>query len=151
MSDTRCQSDCERWVRDNCLPEIFGMQFEERAMPLSSGGIFKFDAVSEDGSIIASISTSKAAMSSGKPGVGKLMKIRSDMLFHVLAGQAQHYLVFTEECMLSQLEAERERGRVPPQIRFLKAELPPELKTRLHSARGDSSSEVQPRRVDGAT
>ena len=148
MSDTRCQTECERWVRDNWLPAQFGMPFEERTMPLSSGGVFKFDAVSEDGSVIASISTSKAAMSSGKRGVGKLMKIRSDMFFHVMAGSGQHVLVFTEDCMLTQLVAERERGRVPQHLQLLKADLPPELATRLHAARTQSSSEVRARRPE---
>ena len=144
MSNTRCQNECEAWVRDHWLPQEYGAKFTERNVRLSSGGQFKFDAVSEDGAIVASISTSRAAMSSGKKGVGKLMKIRSDMLFHTLAEPARHIMAFTEPCMLASCEAERARGRVPTQIEFVLAPLPDELAARLALSRDQSSKEVRP-------
>src|SRR5690348_11982421 len=98
MSNTRCQNECEGWVRDTWLPTRFGMPFAEKTVTLSSGGNFKFDAVSADGSIVVSISTSRAATSSGRIGVGKMMKLRSDMLFHTLAPPARHVMIFTESC-----------------------------------------------------
>jgi hypothetical protein len=144
MSDTTCQNDCEAWIRDNWLPRVFHTTFEEANVTLTSGGHFKFDAVSADGSIVVSISTSKANMSSGKKGVGKLMKIRSDMLFHTLATPARHVMLFTEGCMLASVEAERERGRVPVHIELMKAELPTDLANRLIESRARSSREVTP-------
>ena len=144
MSNTRCQNECEAWVRDNWLPVQYGQHFTETNVALSSGGNFKFDAVSSDGSIVVSISTSRAAMSSGKPGVGKKMKLRGDMLFHMLALPARHIMVFTEPCMLALVEAERSRGRVPTHIEFALAPLPDELAQRLATSREGSSREVRP-------
>jgi hypothetical protein len=146
MSDTRCQNECEGWIRNVELAERFGCVFTERNVPLQSGGQFKFDAVNDDSSIIVSISTSKAAMSSGKKGVGKLMKLRSDMLFHMLAPPARHIMLFTEPCMYEQIRAESERGRVPTHIEFLRAELPSDLAARLATSRDRSSREVRPPR-----
>ena len=83
-------------------------------------------------------------MSSGKKGVGKLMKLRSDMLFHTLADSARHIMVFTEPCMLASCEAERARGRVPSHIEFVLVPLPDELATRLGLSRDQSSREVRP-------
>ena len=145
MADTRCQIECEAWVRDVWLTHHLKQSFSERNIPLQSGGNFKFDAVSEDGTIVASISTSRAAMSGGKKGVGKLMKIRSDMLFHLLALAPRHVMVFTESCMYESVVAEKRRGRVPSQIELIRVELPPELSVRLAASRDRSSKEVQAR------
>jgi hypothetical protein len=150
MSNTRCQNECEAWIRETWLPETFGDSFTEQNVPLKSGGQFKFDAVNSDGSIVVSISTSRAAMSGGKRGVGKLMKIRSDMLFHTLAAPARHIMVFTEPCMLQACESERSRGRVPTHIEFALAPLPSELSHRLATSREDSSKEVRPTPMSAA-
>jgi hypothetical protein len=131
MANTRCQSECEAWIRHNWLEEQFGQTFTEANVILSSGGTFRFDAVSEDRSIIASISTSKAAMSSGRPGVGKFMKLRADMLFHVLSTATRKLMIFTEECMYQACIRERERGRTPRDIEFVLVTLPAELAIRL--------------------
>lgn len=146
MADTKCQVECEAWVRDAWLSSHFGQAFAERNVILSSGGTFKFDAVSADGSIVATIATSKAAMSSGKPGVGKFMKLRGDMLFHTLAAAPRKLMVFTEECMYTACTKERERGRTPRDIEFLLVRLPKELHRRLTTARESASREVRPGR-----
>jgi hypothetical protein len=111
---------------------------------LSSGGEFEFDAVSEDGAMLVSISTSQARMSSGKLGVGKLMKIRSDMLFHLLAEAPRNVMVFTETCMQEQLLKEQEKGRTPEDMEFMLVELPRELAMELAASRRRSSREVRP-------
>jgi hypothetical protein len=148
MADTRCQTECERWVRDVWLADQFGQRFSERNVTLTSGGQFKFDAVSADGSILASISTSRAAMSSGKRGVGKLMKLRADMLFHMLAAAPRKLMVFTEPCMYQACSSEQVRGRTPQDIEFVLVQLPPELATKLAASRDRSSREVRPTAVE---
>jgi len=146
MADTRCQTECERWIRETWLAKQFGQPFSEQNVPLTSGGQFKFDAVSEDGKVVASISTSKAAMSSGKVGVGKLMKLRGDMLFHVLAKAPRKLMIFTEECMYQSCMKERNRGRTPQDIEFMLVLLPAGLATKLAASREISSREVRPGR-----
>lgn len=148
MANTRCQNECEAWVRDQWLPREFGHVFRERNVPLSSGGQFKFDAVSEDGSIVVSISTSRTMTSGGKRGAGKLAKLRGDMLFHTLALPARHVMVLTEPCMHDACLAEKARGRVPGHLEFRRAVLPSELAEKLAASRDRSSIEVRPSSPD---
>ena len=61
MADTRVQLEVEEWVRLNRL--------HRERVRLTSGGVFDFDAVSEDQKIVATTST-------GKLAVGKLVKRR---------------------------------------------------------------------------
>ena len=60
MADTRVQLEVEDWVRENWMKEKYGQQFHRKRVKLVSGGVFDFDAVSEDKTIGACISTSGA-------------------------------------------------------------------------------------------
>jgi len=83
------------------MPNYFGQSFYRERMPLSSGGVFDFDAVSADKSIVASISTSGSRTASGKRAVGKLMKLRSDMLFLMMADAPRKVIVLCEPDMVA--------------------------------------------------
>src|SRR6266436_1028184 len=96
MADTRCQLECEDWIRRKWMPSVFGQPFYRERMLLTSGGVFDFDAVSADKSIVASISTSGARTVSGKNATGKLMKLRSDMLFLLLSNAPRKIIVLCE-------------------------------------------------------
>jgi hypothetical protein len=148
MANT-CQLECEGWVRLRWLPERFGQPFRCKALRLTAGGVFTFDAVSADGTIAASISTSGASTASGKRGAGKLYKLRSDMFFLLMANVSQRLVVLTEPDMYNLCRREQEAGRVPSSIEFVHAPLPPDLCERLKSARGKSSAEVSPSRSGG--
>jgi hypothetical protein len=76
---------------------------------LSSGGVFDFDAVSADRSIVATISTSGTKTASGKHAVGKLLKLRADMLFLLLANAPRSLVVLTERDMYDLCLKERPR------------------------------------------
>ena len=78
------------------MPTVFGQPFYRERMPLSSGGVFDFDAVSADKTIVASISTSGARTARGKHAVGKLMKLRSDMLFLLLNEAPRKVIILCE-------------------------------------------------------
>jgi hypothetical protein len=56
MADTRVQIEVEDWVGRNWMLQHFGVKFSRERLPLESGGVFDFDAVSEDHSIVATIS-----------------------------------------------------------------------------------------------
>ena len=111
-------------------------------MPLSSGGVFDFDAVSADKTIVASISTSGARTASGKHAVGKLMKLRSDMLFLLLSEAPRKVIVLCETDMHALCKRELDGGRAPKEIEFIHAPLPDELAIRLVAARKIGSDEV---------
>ncbi len=144
MADTRCQVECEDWVRREWMPTVFGQSFYRERMPLSSGGVFDFDAVSADKTIIASISTSGARTASGKHAVGKLMKLRSDMLFLLLSNASRKLIILCEPDMHALCQRELDGGRVPKEIEFFHAPLPDELALRLAAARKIGSDEVSP-------
>jgi hypothetical protein len=63
------------------MPQHFGVDLYRERLPLKFGGVFDFDAASGDKTIVATISTSEAKTPGGKYAVGKMLKLRSDMLF----------------------------------------------------------------------
>jgi hypothetical protein len=142
MADTRVQLEAEDWVRREWLPKQFGQRFSRERLRLESGGVFDFDAVSADERIVVTISTSAGKTSSGKHAVGKLMKLRSDMLFlTMLSGERQRISLVTDQTMLDMLTKERAGGRVPRNIEFLHAPLPAELAERLQRSQKAASRE----------
>jgi hypothetical protein len=146
MADTRVQIEVEDWVRENWMRREFGVSFYRSRLPLSSGGVFDFDAVSQDKTIAACISTSSGKTAGGKRAVGQLMKLRSDMLFLFLARDLKRrMIVLTERDMYQACEQEKKDGRVPQEIEFHLAEIPAELRSRLCSAREKASREVTPK------
>ncbi|SRR6266446_7795743 len=145
MADTRIQLEVEDWVRRNWMPAQFGAKFSRERLRVRSGGVFDFDAVSEDHSIVATISTSGSKTSSGKNAVGKILKLRSDMLFLTMVEAERRVVVLTERDMLDQCQKESEGGRVPKEIEFVCSTIPEELRTRLIAARGKASGESSAR------
>jgi hypothetical protein len=141
MADTSVQVGVEDWVRRNWMTENYGAKFNRDRLPLRSGGIFDFDAVSEDNSIVASISTSGAKTSGGKYATGKFMTIRSDILFLTMVEANRRIIVLTERDMFVQCEKEKAAGRIPPAIEFAFAEIPDEMNRRLIAAREKASNE----------
>jgi len=150
MADTRVQLEVEDWVRREWLPAKLGERFSRERIKLSPGGVFDFDAVSADFSIVANISTSSARTASDKLAVGKLMKLRSDMYFLLLAACKRRFVVLTDRTMFELCQKERDSGRVPESIEFLHAELPESLRERLRAAQLVASDEVAPARGRGS-
>jgi hypothetical protein len=143
MADARVQLEVEDWVRE-WMRQHFGQPFTRERLRLSSGGVFDFDAVSHDGKIAATISTSGSETASGKHAVGKLLKIRSDMFFLLLAEVHKRVVVLTERDMYELCLKERVGGRVPANIEFVHTEIPQQLANKLRSSRAQASKEVSP-------
>jgi hypothetical protein len=141
VADTRIQLEVEDWVRRNWMRSHFGMAFSRERLALRSGGVFDFDAVNEDQSVVATISTSGSKTSGGKYAVGKILKLRSDMLFLTMVEAQRRVIILTERDMCDQCEKEAAGGRVPPEIEFACANIPDELRTRLVAARLRASGE----------
>src|SRR5258708_3885581 len=141
MADTRVQLEVEDWVRRHWMAPHFSMKFSRERLPLRSGGVFDFDAVSEDQSVVATISTSGAKTSGGKNAVGKILKLRSDILFLTMVQAKRRIVILTERDMCDQCEKEAAGGRVPPEIEFVCAIIPDELRVRLVTARLKASGE----------
>jgi len=149
MADTRTQLEVEDWVRRNWMQTQYGQRFSRERLRLKSGGVFDFDAVSEDHSIVATISTSASKTSGGKHAVGKILKLRSDMLFLTLVDATRRIIVLTEQDMCDQCEKEAQGGRVPKEIEFVCAVIPDEMRSRLVAARLLASGELRKKAIDG--
>ena len=150
MADTRIQLEVEDWVRRNWMLSQYGMKFSRERLRLRSGGIFDFDAVTEDRSIVAVISTSGAKTANGKHAVGKILKLRSDMLFLTMVEAKRRIILLTEQDMCDLLKREFEGGRTPREIEFVCAEIPGDLRTKLIKAREKASGEFS-RKAAGAS
>jgi hypothetical protein len=148
MADTRIQLEVEDWVRRNWMRSEFGMRFSRERIRLRSGGVFDFDAVSEDHTIVATISTSAFKTQAGKNGVGKMLKMHSDMLFLTMVEARRRIIVLTERDMYDQCKKEADGGRVPPEIEFVCAVIPDELRIRLSAARLRASDESSGRALN---
>jgi hypothetical protein len=144
MANTRVHHEAEAWVRTKWMPEQFGCAFTEKPMKLTSGGLFKFDAVDADGQMIASISTSAPKTAGGKPGSGKMHKLRADILFLLLTEAQRRMLILTEQDMYERCLKEKAAGRVPGSIEFFHAPLPDDLVRRIRASREAASKEVSP-------
>jgi hypothetical protein len=141
MADTRIQLEVEDWVRRNWMEAQYGTRFSRERLRLRSGGVFDFDAVSEDHSIVATVSTSGAKTSTGKYAVGKILKLRSDMLFLTQVNAKRRIIVLTEKDMCDQCNKEFAAGRVPKEIEFVCADIPDDLRARLMEGREKASGE----------
>lgn len=144
MADSRIQLEIEDWIRMQWLPVKFGQRFEMRHFRLKTGGFFDFDAVSVDEKIVANISTGGAFTARNKLGSGKMNKLRSDMLFLLMAEAETRLIVLTEEDMYRRWQNEKVNGRTPPEIQFVLVDLPEELRQKLLRAKKIASDEVTP-------
>jgi hypothetical protein len=144
MADTRVQVEVEDWVRREWMPGALGQKFHRERLLLTSGGRFDFDAVSADDEIVATISTSKSKTRSGQNAVGKLMKLRSDMLFLLMASCERRLVVLTDPGMHAMCEKEKENGRVPKGIEFFVRADSGGTRQRLTDAQDEAADEVSP-------
>lgn len=151
MADTKAQTEAEFWIRRNALQEKFGQQFTKRSLVLKTGGEFSFDAVSDDGKIVAAISTSVGTTSSGKDATAKLLKIRSDVLWFYMLERVpdRKILVFSEQSMINLIEKEKKKGRFPLEFELVKVTLPHDLAAKVAESQKAASEEVSPKRKSG--
>jgi hypothetical protein len=148
MADTKAQSEAEFWIRRHALQEKFAQQFTKRSLVLTTGGEFSFDAVSDDGTIVAAISTSIGTRPSGRDATTKLLKIRSDVLWFYMLERVpeRKILVFSEQSMIDLIDKEKKKGRFPLQFEVLKVELPAEIAARVAESQRIASEEVSPQK-----
>jgi hypothetical protein len=142
MANTQVQLEVEKWIRSEWMPKKFGQNFTPKHMQLITGGYFDFDAVNQDDSIVANISTSSAKTSGGKIGTAKIQKLRSDMLFLIMVKSNQKLIILSEKDMLELCLKEKRNGRVPNEIEFLHAEIPETLQQMVREAKKIAAQEV---------
>ena len=146
MADTAIQSEVEKWIREEWLRRRFDRTFTKKNVRLNTGGEFEFDAVSDDGKVVANISTSSLRTAGGNRGAGKINKVRADISFLLLAEAAEkRVMLLTESDMYEALLRQIDRGRVPDSIQIRCVEIPSPLREKLRSAQKKAADEQAPR------
>jgi len=139
------RAEAEDHVRRVFLREKFGQRFSRERLQLSSGGVFDFDAVSEDEKIVCCISTSVGETSGGNPAMAKLSKMRSDVLYLLLLpGERQRAMVFTDAAMASLLRQEKENGRIPKDIEIFVSDIPTDIRDALYKRKQMPNTALEP-------
>jgi hypothetical protein len=99
--------------------------------------LFEFDAVSEDGAVIASLSTARNLKS------GQRHKLMRDATFMWLVPNAKRrVLAVVESVVADALAVELRDGRLPPKTEILIIELAPEVRQELQRFREIAVNEV---------
>jgi hypothetical protein len=84
----------EPWVRDR-LGQRYGQDFGPRVLQLEPGGSHEFDAVSNDGRIVASIKANSGLTSGGNHPTGKVATCLNEVYFLTLVNAEERLLVLT--------------------------------------------------------
>jgi len=149
MANThRLKSEIEPWFRSRFVAARHpGREVSQDRIALKWGGMFEFDAVVvNEGNIEAVylLSCSDYQTRTGKPGAGKLHKIKGDILMLLGAPTKERVLAFTGKSMFERVRKEQERGRIPSEIRLEWVDLPPELARIVRAVKERSEEEVSP-------
>lgn len=111
MADTtKIKTVIEPYVRDWLAKKFPGHVFEEKSVQLVTGGSYKFDAVAEDGSIIAAILSSRSLTRTGRENMGGVRKALAEISHLKLTpGSARRIMVFTNHgfCQLIEQRGKR--------------------------------------------
>ena len=125
--------------------EYPGHEFKETSVTLKWGRVHKFDAVSEDGSIVAEILSNGAKTRGGKENTGGVRKAEGDLLrFHGINDQTIKIMVFTDADFL-ELINRRTAGLGIERLERVHCKLPAKLESLLQETRKNSSNEQRAR------
>jgi hypothetical protein len=142
MADTtRIEKEIEPFVRVWLGEELGDTTLTERAVTLLSGGVYMFDAVSEDRSIVAAILCNRPKTRTGRENTGGVRKALGDFdRLKQLQGNVSKIMVFTdpEFCSLIQRRAKRFGTQ---DIDFKVCQLPPEKQKLLDKILNEASRE----------
>ncbi len=131
----------EPYVREWMATEFPGHQFKETRVHLISGGNHKFDAVSEDGTIVAEILSNGAKTRGGNENTGGVRKAEGDLLrFFGIDDQTKKILVFTDPAFLD-LIRRRTAGLGIERLTLVHCKLPAKLESKLQETRKSASEE----------
>jgi hypothetical protein len=129
MADLKAQIEAEQWIREEYLPKKYGQPFREKSLELQSRALARFDAVSEDGEIVAAISTCSGFSSNGRKNEDELNQTRSAALRFLMLDYIpkERLMIFTEQSMIDLVKDEKKRDRFPKALKIMKVKLPAEL------------------------
>lgn len=143
MADTRyLKRTVEEYVRTQLAGE-FSAPFRARVLQLVTGGTHEFDAVSEDGKVVAGIKAASGKTLGGCTPVGKIKSAIAELYFLSLVSAPRRILILTDpefyRILLNRLE-----GRLAEGLEVKLVQLPPEIEREVAKVRRDASREVSP-------
>ena len=142
MADTHeIKRQIEPYVRGK-LSERFGVTFSKRMLPLTGcDGVHEFDAVSEDGRIVASVKSSSGRTSGQRNPSGKFHASFEELYSLSLVAAEQRLLVLTSHEFFD-LFKKRSEGRIVPGIELWHCPLSPELELLIGQIASEASDEI---------
>jgi hypothetical protein len=124
------------------LAERFGVTFSKRVLPLTGcAGVHEFDAVSEDGKIVASVKSSSGLTSGQRNPSGKFHASFEELYFLSLVAAEKRLLVLTSREFYN-LFKKRSEGRVAPGIELCHCPLSSELDLLIGQIASEASDEI---------
>ena len=111
MADTsRIKTEIEPVVRKWLSSQIDNITFVERSVTLPSGGSYRFDAVSQNGLIVAAILCNRPKTRTGRENTGGVRKALAELEhLKLLPNSVRKLMIFTDEqfCILIKRRAKR--------------------------------------------
>ena len=146
MAKTTELSDAERFVRKALEEDYPGHTFTEKTLPLRKKrdgiyGVHRFDAVSEDNSIVASIKSHSWLTSGGNLPSGKIGQIYQSLYFLSLVDAKTKLLVLTDREAYEGFLTVSD-GKVAEGIEIKFCPLSPKLQLRVKKVQQKASQEM---------
>jgi hypothetical protein len=143
MTDTTViRRTVEPFVRQQ-LSEEFGMPFYSRVVALTTGGTHEFDAVSEDGKVVAAIKSASGKTAGGNVPAGKIRGVEAELYYLSLASARTRTLVVTDQEFYEMI-CKRLTGRLAPGLSIRLVALPPQIQAKVRKMQKAASDEVRP-------
>jgi hypothetical protein len=117
--------------------------FRRRAVRLQPGGYHEFDAVSDNGRIVASVKTASGQTVAGRPPAAKVTSCIAELYFLSLARAHKKLLVLTSADFL-ELFRTAMAGKVPHGVEIRHMALPDGVAARVAAVQGAGTDETQP-------
>lgn len=119
------------------------MPFESRVLTLVTGGTHEFDAVSADGTVVASIKSASGKTSSGQLPAGKIRAAEAELYYLTLIDAPTRLLVLTNK-EFYEIMRKRLEGRLAHGIDLKFVPLPKDVQEHVAETQALASREVQP-------
>jgi hypothetical protein len=138
----------ETYVRDQ-LSREFGQTFSATFLSLQPGGRHEFDAVSEDGGVVASIKAASGLTAGGRNPSGKIKDCIAELYYLSLVEAPIRRLVLTTPAFFA-IFTKSTAGAVARGIEVVCVPLPAEMQLEVNKVVLAASREVSPDRAIAA-
>ena len=125
------------------LSKRYGVQFQKLSLPLITGGSHEFDAVADDGSIVASVKSGSGKTSGGNIPSGKIDACIAELYFLTLVVASRRQLIFTTPD-LHEIFVRKMQAKIVDGIEIVVSPLPTDIQAEVSRVQAVASAEVFP-------